>query len=144
MSSIKTPYIFNRREQAHILSPDFLSLPHLEIDTDAFIDSGIFVGIDGQPLTIEKTPKWFGIVIEANYYQTAGGKVLKPSGNVVAYFGNMRIATKVFTDDSDDPIKAGDLLTIIDGKPAKLDENHTVPVIQVVGRGTDYIEIATL
>ncbi|SFZ98224.1 hypothetical protein MNB_SV-5-1761 [hydrothermal vent metagenome] len=56
----------------------------------------------------------------------------------------MRVATKQFTDDADAPIKAGDILTLIDGKPAKPDDNNTVPLFQVVDRGTDYIEIISL
>jgi hypothetical protein len=142
--SIHTEFQFNRNEQCTILSPDFLSLTDAKLDTDNFIDSGIFVDINGDPCTIEKADKWFGLVTEANFYNTAGGKVLKPAGNVVSYFGNMRFVTKLFTDNADAPIKKGDLLTIIDGKPAKTDDNHTVPVMQVIYRTTDYIECVTI
>ena len=141
--SIKTPYLFNRNEKAHIVSPDPESLTLVHIDTDEKIDSGIWVDIEGKLANAGKTKQWVGIVIEANYYNAAT-TIMKPSGNVEAYFGNMRIATKQFTDDASAPIKIGDILTIINGKPAKPDTNNTVPVAQVIDRGTDYIEIVTL
>ena len=141
--SIQTPYLFNRNELAHIVSPDPDSLPIVHIDTDAKIDSGIWVDVNGQPASAGKTKKWIGIVIEANYYKNAS-QTMKPSGNVEAFYGDMRIATKQFTDDAAAPIAKGDILTVIDGKPAKPDDNNTVPLFQVVSRGTDYIEIVTL
>jgi len=141
--SIRTPYIFNRREKAHIVSPDPDSMPVIHIDTEEQIDSGIWVDITGKPASAGKTKKWAGIVIEPNFYN-ASQVIMKPSGNVEAYFGSMRVATKQFTDNANAPIKVGDILTLIDGKPAKLDDNNTVPLFQVVDRGTDYIEIVTL
>ena len=141
--SIRTPYLFNRNEKAHIVSPDPDSLSLVHIDTEEKIDSGIWVDIDGKPASAGKERKWVGIVIEPNYYN-ASQIIMKPSGNVEAYFGDMRIATKQFTDDANAPIQRGDILTLINGKPAKPDENNTVPLFQVVERGTDYIEIVTL
>lgn len=141
--SIKTPFLFNRNEKAHILSPDPESLAIVHIDTEEKIDSGIWVDLNGAPASAGKTRTWTGIVIEANYYNAAT-TIMKPSGNVEASFGDMRIATKQFTDDANAPIKAGDILTVINGKPAKPDDNNTVPLFQVVDRGTDYIEIVTL
>ena len=141
--SIKTPYLFNRNEKAHIVSPDPDSMPIVHIDTDEKIDSGIWVDITGAPASAGKTRKFVGIVIEANYHNAAQ-VIMKPSGNVQVFFGDMRIATKQFTDDANAPIKAGDILTLINGKPAKPDDNNTVPLFQVVDRGTDYIEIISL
>jgi len=138
--SINTGFSFNRNENCIIVSPDFLGLSKVEVDTDKEIGSGMFVDGQGNPLTVEKQVKFAGLVTEANYYQTAAGKMLKPSGNVVAYFGGLRMVTRVFTDNADTPIKAGDLLTIVDGKPHILDENHTVPMMEVISRGTDHIE----
>lgn len=143
MAQIRTPYIFNRRELAHIVSPDPDTLPIVHIETDEKIDSGIWVDVEGKPASAGKTKKWVGIVIEPNYYQ-ASNVIMKPSGVVEAIFGSMRVATKQFTDDPNAPIKVGDVLTLIDGKPAKPDENNTVPLFQVVARGTDYIEITTI
>ena len=141
--SIRTPYLFNRNEKAHIVSPDPDTLAVVHIDTDEKIDSGIWVDVNGKPASAGKTKTWAGIVIEANYYN-ASQPIMKPSGNVEAFFGSMRVATKQFTDDANAPIKVGDVLTLINGKPAKPDENNTVPLFQVVDRGTDYIEIVTL
>ncbi len=141
--SVRTPYVFNRNEKTHILSPDPDSLAVVHVDTEEKIDSGIWVNIEGKPATVETSRKWVGLVIEPNYYN-ASQPIMKPSGNVEAYFWDMRVATKQFTDDVKEPIKVGDLLTLIDGKPAKLDSKHTVPLFQVVDRGTDYIEIVTL
>jgi len=141
--SMKTPYIFNRREMAQIVSPDPDTLAMINIDTDKKIDSGIWVDIEGNLANAGKTRQWAGIVIEPNYF-TAAQTIMKPSGNVEAFFGDMRIATKQFTDDANAPIKAGDTLTLIDGKPAKPDDNNNVILFQVVSRGTDYIEIVTL
>jgi hypothetical protein len=142
--SIQTNFEFNRDEQCVIVSPDFLQLTDAKIDTDAFIESGIFVDINGALCTIEKSKKWHGLVTESNFYNTSTGKMLKPSGNVVAYFGDIRFITKIFTDNADAPIQKGDLLTIINGKPAKTDENHTVPVLQCIYRDSDYIECVTI
>jgi hypothetical protein len=141
--SINTGFSFNRNEECIILSPDFLSLAKIEIDSPNFIGSGYFVDSQGKLATLTDTVKFTGLVTEANYYNAAGGKVLKPSGNVVAYFGGVRFVTKVFTDNADAPIKAGDVLTIVNGKPQKLDDTHKVPVLEVVNRGTDYIECIT-
>jgi len=142
--SIQVPFEFNRNEQCVIVSPDFLSLTEAKVDSDNFIESGHFIDVDGNLCTIEKTPKWHALVTEANFYKSAGGKVLKPAGNVVGYFGDIRFITKLFTDDADNPIAKGDLLTLVDGKPAKLDDNHTIPVIQVIHRASDYIECVTI
>ncbi len=141
--SIKTPYLMNRNEYAHILSPDSDSLPIVNIDTDSKIDSGIWVDSNGAPASAGKTKSWAGIVIEANYYKNAS-QTMKPSGNVEAFYGDMRIATKQFTDDANAPIAKGDILTLINGKPAKPDDNNTVPLFQVMSRETDVIEIVTL
>lgn len=141
--SIKTPYLFNRNEYAHILSPDPDSLSNVIIDTETKIDSGIWVNINGDLASAGKEKKWSGIVIEANYYKN-GSKTLKPSGNVEALYGDMRIFTKQFTDDEKAPIKKGDILTLIAGRPAKPDANNTIPMFQVVDRATDAIEIVTL
>ena len=141
--SIRTPYLFNRNEYAHILSPDPDSLSNVLIDTETKIDSGIWVDINGNLASAGKERKWAGIVIEANYYKN-GSDTLKPSGNVEALYGSMRIFTKQFTDDEKAPIKKGDVLTLINGKPAKPDTNNTFPLFQVVDRATDAIEIVTL
>ena len=141
--SFKTPYLFNRNEYAHILSPDPESLPIVLVDTENKIDSGIWIDVNGDPASAGKTKKWAGIVIESNYYKNAD-QTMKPSGNVQAMYGSMRVRTKQFTDDANAPIAKGDILTLINGKPAKPDDNNTVPLFEVLDRDTDSIEITTL
>ena len=141
--SIQTPYIFNRNEYAHILSPDPESISIVNIETENKIDSGIWIDINGDKASAGKEKKWAGLVIEANYYKNGMG-TLKPSGNVMAYYGDIRIMTKQFTDDASAPIAKGDILTLIDGKPAKPDADNTIPLFQVVSRNTDELEIVTL
>jgi len=141
---ISLPYVLNRNESCIILSPDFLSMAKEIIETDKFIGSGMFVDRTGAPCTIEKAKKWFGLVTETNYYNGMGGKVLKPSGNVEAYFDAMSVLSKVFTDDPDAPIAAGDQLTIIDGRLAKTDDNHTIPVFEVMERDGDMLKVASI
>jgi hypothetical protein len=141
--SISTGFSFNRNEECLIVSPDFLGLAKLEVTPSGMVGSGYFVDSKGELATVEKQVKFAGLVTEANFYKSSGGKVLKPNNNVVAYFGGIRFVTKVFTDNADTPIKEGDLLTLVDGKPHILDENHTVPMLEVVARGTDHIECVT-
>jgi len=143
--SLQTPFEFNRGEKCIITTPDFLQLPKAHIDTTEFIDSGNFVDVDGKLCTIGTTQKWWGLVTEANFYNVSTGKVLKPSGNVEAYYSGMSIITKMFKDDETNPIKKGDLLTIVNGLPTKVNaDTNTIPVFQVLSRGTDYLELVTL
>jgi hypothetical protein len=80
-----------------IISPDFLSMPKKHVKPENFIDEGIFLDYAGKPVTLD-TPKWFGVTIERTYEFVGGNKVPKPAHRVDAFFGDMHVATKNFTE----------------------------------------------
>ena len=64
----------------------------------------------------------------------------KPSGVVEGYFGEMVMNTKVF-EEGGTAFAPGDKVTIIDGKLAHPDDDHTIEVGEVVRRGTDWLTV---
>lgn len=143
---IKTEKIFGRGEQAHIVSPDFLNLPKLEIplpDDDTVIESGYIVDVTGHPATIGTTKQWFGIVLEGSHYNDML-KRKKPVGGIEAFFGPMVVdVLNSLTNPGDTPFKVGDPVGVADGKLIHPDDTH-IAIGYVVETGANYIRYAIL
>ncbi len=139
--SYKTDKIFGRRESVHIVSPDFLALPKLEIDLGdgVTVKSGEFVGYNGQKVTLTDTKKAVFLVTEDSHYNDMLDRP-KPSGVVEGFFGEMLIHTKVF-EEGGTAFSEGDKVSIADGKLVHVDGTHTIEVGEVVGRGTDWLAV---
>lgn len=139
--SYKTEKIFGRRESVHIVSPDFLALPKLEIDlaNGITVKSGEFVGHDGQLATLTDTARTVFLVTEDSHYNDMLDRA-KPSGVVEGFFGEMLIHTKVF-EEGGTAFAPGDKVSIKDGKIGHVDGTNTIEVGEVVGRGADWLAI---
>jgi len=137
----KTEKVFGRRESVHIVSPDFLALPKLEIELadGIVVKSGEFVGYDGNKVTLTDEKKSFFLVTEDSHYSDMLDR-MKPSGVVEGFFGEMLIHTKLF-DEGDTAFAAGDKVSLKDGKLAHVDDTNTISVGEVVSRGTDWLAI---
>ena len=137
----QTEKVFGRREMVHIVSPDFLALPKLEIELadGVTIVSGEFVGYDGNKITLTDAKKSFFLVTEDSHYNDMLDRP-KPSGVVEGFFGEMLVHTKLF-DEGGTAFAAGDKVSIKDGKLAHVDATNTIEVGEVVGRGTDWLAI---
>jgi len=137
----QTEKVFGRREAVHIVSPDFLALPKLEIDvaSGVVIKSGEFVGHDGQKITLTDTKKAFFLVTEDSAYNDMLGRN-KPSGVVEGYFGDMLIHTKVY-DEAGVAFAPGDKVSLKDGVIVHVNDVNTVEIGEVVSRGTDWLAI---
>jgi len=137
----KTEKIFGRREMVHIVSPDFLALPKLEIELGdgVVVKSGEFVGYDGQKITLTDAKKGFFLVTEDSHYNDMLDR-MKPSGVVEGFFGEMLIHTKVFNEGGT-AFAAGDKVSIKDGGIVHVDGTNTIEVGEVVGRGADWLAI---
>jgi hypothetical protein len=139
--SYKTDKIFGRRESVHIVSPDFLALPKLEIDLADGVEvkSGEFVGYNGQLATLTDTKKGVFLVTEDSHYADYMSRA-KPSGVVEGFFGEMLIHTKVF-EEGGTAFAEGDKVSVSDGKLVHVDGTHTIEFGEVVGRGTDWLAV---
>ncbi len=139
--SYKTDKVFGRRESVHIVSPDFLALPKLEIDLaeGVIVLSGEFVGYDGAKITLTDAKKSFFLVTEDSHYKDTLNRP-KPGGVVEGFFGEMLIHTKIYEEDGT-AFAAGDRVSIKDGKLSHVDATNTIPVGEVVSRGTDWLAI---
>jgi len=137
----QTEKIFGKREYVHIVSPDFLSLPKLEMELEdnVKVSSGEFVNATGEKITLTTEKKAFFLVTEDSHYNDMLSRP-KPGGVAEGFFGMMVIHTKRY-DEGDTAFSVGDGVTIIDGKIAHLDADHTVRVGQIVKRGTDWLAI---
>lgn len=137
-----TEKVFGRRELVHIVSPDFLSLPKLEmkLPTGVEIKGGSFVTADGQLATLTDTERMILLVVEDSHYNDYLHRV-KPSEMIEGFFGQMLIHTKVF-EEAGTAFVAGDGVSIADGKIVHVGVVNTINVGEVVGRGTDWLAIA--
>ena len=137
----QTEKVFGRRESVHIVSPDFLALPKLEIELadGVTIVSGEFVGHNGAKITLTDAKKSFFLVTEDSHYNDMLDR-MKPSGVVEGFFGEMLIHTKLF-DEGGTAFAAGDKVSLKDGKLSHVDATNTIEVGEVVGRGTDWLAI---
>jgi len=142
--SYKTDKVFGRRETVHIVSPNFLQLPKVEIEVpaDVKVDAGLFVGVDGNLLTLTDTIASHFLVTESTYYDDFKNRN-KPANVMEGYFGQFLVHTKVF-EEGDTAFAKGDKVTIISGKFAHVDDTHTVAVGEVTDRGADWIAVAML
>ena len=89
-------------------------------DSTVKVEIGDIIGLDGQKVTLESKHIECGIAIESNY--DASG-VPKPSGKIPVYVSNFVVR---FYQPLPDGVAVGDPVTVIDGKPAALDDTHTV------------------
>jgi len=137
----KTDKVFGRREMVHIVSPDFLALPKLEIElaNGEAVKSGEFVGYDGAKITLTDTKKAFFLVTEDSHYNDMLDR-MKPAGVVEGFFGEMLIHTKMYEEDGT-AFAAGDNVSLKDGVIVHVDGTNTIEVGAVVGRGTDWLAI---
>lgn len=137
----QTEKVFGRRESVHIVSPDFLALPKLEIELadGEKVLSGEFVGYDGKKITLTDEKKSFFLVTEDSHYTDMKDR-MKPSGVVEGFFGEMLIHTKLYEEGST-AFAAGDKVSLKDGRITHVDATNTIPVGEVVGRGTDWLAI---
>ncbi len=140
---IRTPIIFGKTEHVHIVSPDFLTLPKLNIAVPAAtrIQDGYFVDAQGALLTLLTTAVAPYLVTEDTHDEALPGTPAKPGGTMTGYFGNMLVHTKVFEETGGTPFVPGDNVTIIDGKIDHIDGSHTVVIGEVIERGDTYVSI---
>jgi len=89
-------------------------------DSTERVEVGDVIGLDGKKATLGTSHVECGIAIESNYDATGA---VKPSGKIPVYVSNFVVR---FYQPAPADVSVGDPLTIIDGKPAKLDDNHTV------------------
>lgn len=138
---VSTEKIFGRRELVHIVSPDFLSLPKLEINVAAGIEikSGEFIGADGALMTLTDKVKSHFLVVEATRYKDFLDRD-KPSGVAEGFFGSMVIHTKTFNEDGT-AFAAGDQVSLADGKLVHVNATNTIVIGEIVSRGTDWISV---
>ena len=139
---IRTPIIFGNKENVHIVSPDFLTLPKLNIaipDGERIMD-GYFVDAQGAILTLLTTAIAPYLVTEDTHDAALPGIPAKPGGVMTGYFGNMLVNTKVF-EDGGTPFVAGDKVTITAGKVVHVDGTHTVVVGEIIEQGDTYISV---
>lgn len=136
-----TEKVFGRREMVHIVSPDFLALPKLDIaiSTTDVISSGEFVDATGSLLTLTDTKKTAFLVTEDSHYNDMLDRP-KPAGVVEGFFGEMLIHTKVFNEGGT-AFTVGDTVSIKDGKLTHVDATNTIVVGEIVKRGTDWLSV---
>lgn len=137
----KTEKIFGRRETVHIVSPDFLALPKVEIELGdgVAVKAGEFVGYTGEKVTLTNAKEAFFLVTEDSFYNDMLTRA-KPSGVAEGFFGEMLLHTKVY-DEGGTAFAAGDKVSLNDGKLCHIDDTHTIPVGEVIGRGTDWLAV---
>ena len=142
---LDTGKIFGRGEQVHIVTPDYLQLPKLDLALadGVVIESGHFVNAAGEKATIGATKSWVGLVTEGSHYGDPKNRQ-KPHNGVEAYFGIMGIdMKKAMTTNGGTPFAIGDALSVIDGKVVHSDNDH-VAVFTVTKVEADYIRFVTL
>lgn len=139
---IRTPIIFGNKENVHIVSPDFLTLPKLNIavpDGQRIMD-GYFVDAQGALLTLLTTNVAPYLVTEDTHDSALPGIPAKPGGTMTGYFGNMLVNTKVF-DEAGTPFVAGDTISLAAGKIVHVDATNTIAIGEVVERGDSYVSV---
>jgi len=90
-----------------------------DADATVTIVPGDIIGLNGNKITLEKTHKEAGIALESNK-DIAGNK---PSGKIPVCVSNFVVR---FYRPVPDEVNLGDPVTVIDGKPSKTDDDHTV------------------
>ena len=140
---IRTPIIFGKTEHVHIVSPDFFTLPKLNIaiPDGTRVRDGYFVDAQGAILTLGTALVAPYLVTEDTNDEALPGTPAKPGGVMTGYFGNMLIHTKIFDEDGT-PFVAGDKVTIIAGKIVHpITSTNTVEIGEIIERGDDYISV---
>lgn len=139
---IRTPIIFGATEHVHIVSPDFLTLPKLNIAVPAAtrIQDGYFVDAQGALLTLLAVKIAPYLVTEDTHDEALPGTPAKPGGVMTGYFGNMLIHTKIF-DDGGSAFVAGDNISLAAGIIVHVDATNTIPVGEVIEVGDTYISV---
>jgi hypothetical protein len=142
---LDTGKIFGRGETVHIVTPEYLDLPKLDLALEEGVEvkSGNFVNAAGQLATIGTTKSWFGLVMEGSHYGDPYNRQ-KPHKGIEAYFGMMGVdILKKVTDNGGTPFAAGDELSIVNGKLVHADAEH-IAVAVVVKAESDYIRYTTI
>lgn len=142
---LDTGKIFGRGESVHIVSPEYLDLPKLDLELGdgVTVKSGNFIGADGTLATVGTEKSWFGLVMEGSHYGDLENRQ-KPHNGAEAYFGIMVVdVLKTMTDNGGTPFAMGDELSIVDGKLVHADASH-MAVALVVKADTDYIRYTTI
>jgi len=136
-----TDKVFGRRETVHIVSPDFLALPKMEIDlgADTVIKAGQFVGVDGKLATLTDTAKAVYLVTEGSHYEDML-KRPKPSKVIEGFFGEMLVHTKVF-NEAGTVFAIGDKISVAEGVIVHKNDTNTIAIGEVVKRGDDWIAV---
>ncbi len=139
---IRTPIIFGKTEHVHIVSPDFLTLPKLNIavPTGERIKDGYFVDAQGALLTLLAAKIAPYLVTEDTHDEALPGTPAKPGGTMTGYFGNMLVNTKIFDEDGT-PFVAGDTISIAGGIIVHVDATNTIAVGEVIERGDEYVSV---
>ena len=129
---IRTPIIFANKENVHIVSPDFLTLPKLDIivPSGERILDGYFVDAQGALLTL------LDIKIAPYLVRIPA----KPGGVMIGYFGRMLVNTKIF--DKGTPFVAGDTISLAAGIIVHVNATNTIVIGEVVEVGDSYISVA--
>ena len=139
---IRTPIIFGNKENVHIVSPDFLTLPKLNIavpDGERIMD-GYFVDAQGALLTLLTTATAPYLVTEDTHDAALPGIPAKPGGVMTGYFGGMLVNTKIFNDGGV-PFVAGDTISLAAGIITHVDVTNTIVIGEVVEVGDSYISV---
>ena len=142
---LETGKIFGRGEQVHIVSPEYLDLPKLDLELGDGVNvkSGNFIAADGTLATLGEKHSWFGLVMEASHYGDPQERQ-KPHHGVEAYFGTMVADIKKdMTDNGGTPFAPGDELSLINGKLVHADVTH-IAIALVVKAESDYIRYTTI
>lgn len=142
---LETGKIFGRGEQVHIVTPDYLQLPKLDLALadGVVIESGHFVNASGEKATAGATKSWIGLVTEGSHYGDTESRQ-KPYHGVEAYFGTMVVDMKItMTAPGSTPFTVGDSLSVVDGKIVHADADH-IAMFTVIKIEADYIRFATL
>ncbi len=166
---IRTPIIFGKTEHVHIVSPDFFTLPKLNISVPdgVRVEAGYFVDEQGALLTLLTNKVAPYLVIEDTHDVALPGIPAKPGGVMTGYFifedgstpfvaGNaislasgvdttntivssMLVNTKIF--DKGTPFLAGDKISLSAGIIVPVGITNTIVIGEIVEVGDTYISV---
>jgi hypothetical protein len=89
-------------------------------DPTTKVVAGDIIGLDGKKVTLTDTHVECGVAVDTNFDSVGNPR---PSGKVPVYVSNFVIR---YHKPAPDGINVGDPVTVIDGQPAPLDDNHKV------------------
>jgi len=142
---LDTGKIFGRGESVHIVTPEYLDLPKLDLalEEGVTVESGNFVNVAGQLATVGTSKIWIGLVMEGSHYGDPQSRQ-KPHKGIEAYFGVMGVdILKTATDNGGTPFAIGDELSVVDGKLVHADADH-IAIALVVKAESDHIRYTTV